>query len=304
MLRYLIELGADIHATNNTRLNVLIMAAQSNRVSTFIFFKDKIDINLSDEKNSTALHWAAYNGSEEVVTYLLTYKDIKINMRDDEGQTPIFVATVYGNTRIVRRLLMKGANRHMKNNEGKKPINIARENDFPNIIKMLNDEYSCLDFFKFYYNVKLDYRPKDRSLVMPIVFVLSTFCCLLIAHGLVEIKQDWMFAIEVVLLVLMIVTYLSLLRKPPQEPQGNIQTFMSNPRKICLECVRRKPKRSYHCEICKTCIEQYDHHCTWINNCVGKHNIARFIFFVFLLVLLLAVLGTISGLSFWFMLAE
>ena len=25
---------------------------------------------------------------------------------------------------------------------------------------------------------------------------------------------------------------------------------------------------------------QYDHHCTWVNNCIGKHNLGRFVGFI------------------------
>ncbi len=56
---------------------------------------------------------------------------------------------------------------------------------------------------------------------------------------------------------------------------------------ICLNCIQYKPARSNHCDICRTCIEQYDHHCPWINNCVGKHNIIRFNFFLVLLFIVL-----------------
>ena len=48
------------------------MAAQNNKVSSFIYFKDKINVNDTDNRGSTALHWAAYRGNEDVVTYLLT----------------------------------------------------------------------------------------------------------------------------------------------------------------------------------------------------------------------------------------
>ena len=70
---------------------------------------------------------------------------------------------------------------------------------------------------------------------------------------------------------------------------------MNDTKKICLECVKRKPKRSYHCQVCQICVEQYDHHCTWINNCVGKHNIARFVLYVFLLVCSFGLIGFVSG---------
>ena len=38
---------------------------------------------------------------------------------------------------------------------------------------------------------------------------------------------------------------------------------------ICPECEIIKPLRSRHCDVCRRCVGVYDHHCPWINNCVG-----------------------------------
>jgi ankyrin repeat protein len=62
-----------------------------------------------------------------------------LNIRDTEGNTPLSLAVSYGNTRIVRRLLIKGANRYIKNEEGKLPIDIARESEFRTIGRMLDE---------------------------------------------------------------------------------------------------------------------------------------------------------------------
>ena len=63
---------------------------------------------------------------------------------------------------------------------------------------------------------------------------------------------------------------------------------------MCFECRNLIPRRGYHCDICKVCVTQYDHHCTWINNCVGKKNIGRFNLFLFFLILSLGLIGLLS----------
>ncbi|KAK9754871.1 DHHC palmitoyltransferase [Popillia japonica] len=49
---------------------------------------------------------------------------------------------------------------------------------------------------------------------------------------------------------------------------------------ICTRCETYRPPRAHHCRICKRCIRRMDHHCPWINNCVGERNQKYFIQFL------------------------
>ena len=52
--------------------------------------------------------------------------------------------------------------------------------------------------------------------------------------------------------------------------------------RFCRLCRFKVPVRSYHCSYCDVCIEGYDHHCPWTSKCIGKNNLGRFYFFLFM----------------------
>jgi len=51
---------------------------------------------------------------------------------------------------------------------------------------------------------------------------------------------------------------------------------------LCPDCQVLKTPRSRHCYQCDKCVETFDHHCPWINNCVGHNN--HKVFYTFIVV--------------------
>jgi len=49
---------------------------------------------------------------------------------------------------------------------------------------------------------------------------------------------------------------------------------------VCVYDEILKSETSFHCQICNRCVELFDHHCPFINNCLGSRNHKFFLVFL------------------------
>ncbi|KAL4466515.1 hypothetical protein ABPG72_000722 [Tetrahymena utriculariae] len=88
--------------------------------------------------------------------------------------------------------------------------------------------------------------------------------------------------------LLFIMLFWCLIRTMISDP-GKIPTFWGfyfddpehKKRRYCLICHIFKPERCHHCSICGRCVLNMDHHCPWLNNCIGFQNRKFFFLLIF-----------------------
>ncbi|KAI9250556.1 DHHC palmitoyltransferase-domain-containing protein [Phascolomyces articulosus] len=96
-------------------------------------------------------------------------------------------------------------------------------------------------------------------------------------------------------LILLLTSYARVVMKEPGTPRKAMMVMMERtdmilqtkppyksilPQRWCETCQWWKPDRAHHCRVCDTCVLRMDHHCPWVNGCVGFANYRYFIQFI------------------------
>lgn len=115
-------------------------------------------------------------------------------------------------------------------------------------------------------------------------------------------KHKWLLNLVSTLFVACLLLCASVWLKNPgfieKDKTLNFVTLLEqfDPSSLCPECEVIRTPRSRHCNLCGRCIDRFDHHCPWVNNCIGKGNFKEFYTFVFCQLVYLLAVSVLSGL--------
>lgn len=240
-----------------------------------LFESLNISYNLKDKKGATPLHLAANQGCEVAMSVLLSWS-VDVNAVDEEGRTPLHLATLGGNARCVRSLLLKGSKPELRDHKGQTAIMMAREVNHETIISLLKSP-GILSLC----GLKPPQRPPKYKRVLEVLFMVFLLFGI-VSNILFLYSSVYYISLSIVeILFVLLICH----KDPGYIKNSSNNTLLSlceehESFQICPECIIKRPPRSRHCQTCDRCVEKFDHHCPWINNCIGARNLGFFYLFL------------------------
>ena len=307
IIKLLILNNAEINALSYNGLNMIHKAAQGNKPSAIIYFNKKYNMDLNATENDNklnALHLATISGMDNSVIFLLSL-GVNPNIQDKKGYTALHYAVKYNHIRIIKKLLQRGADKNILDLKyNKSPIMMARKK--PKIMELFRNKGICEKLFlkpdiskKTVYSYKniiiflflnittiflsffilMPYFYNPAFSICYLIISLSIFCLyipLSFSNPGIIINKEYPDLLDIV------------------EKEEEVENF-------CPYCLVKEEYKSKHCLICQKCVREFDHHCFWIGNCIGKNNYT--LFFIFLVYIILNILFN-CGISCYYLIME
>lgn len=241
--------------------------------------------------------------------YILSLKP-NLEAKDIRGLTPLHIAVnsvgKLGSTRCVKTLLISGSDRQAKDNDGKTPLEWIQEDQSDHIKaelqRHLGKQSYCECLLLRIPLTPLKRNHKTQCLFVMLFLVVYLLSLLIIQPKLAKYGSGILLISTSSTMVVFLSFFYASCKDPgaimPEKARSFLELLRDiNPADLCPECKVIKTARSRHCSICNQCVERFDHHCPWINNCVGVKNHNAFMLFVAAIWVKIVIHGSLNILS-------
>ncbi|KAH9624427.1 hypothetical protein KSS87_003446 [Heliosperma pusillum] len=271
----LMQEGARVDAADMYGYQTTHVAAQYGQTAYLyhMVMKWNADPDVPDNDGRSPLHWAAYKGFADCIRLLL-FLGAHRARQDKEGCTPLHWAAIRGNMEACTVLVQAGKKEDLivTDNTGLTPAQLAADKNHRQVAFFLvGSEFPRLTV-GFGLFAWLGFFLASGGLVM--FYRCSRFLRVETESLDINLQKVEFSSLE------------PLLKVEIENPA----LLAGNWSQLCITCKIVRPIRAKHCSTCDRCVEQFDHHCPWVSNCIGKRN--KWDFFTFLVLEVAAMLIT------------